>query len=205
MAVLATPAFAQNCLQNEYTAGGGGKVQCTANDVSIAAIKNFTIISGGSGNKCFPGQLFNFIADFEILTTSKSSRSNIGLYFGTGTLATQIGALSGTCTDSIIAPQHPCTNAAYTCGTAQYAELDGNASVDNCGDTSSTDSSPAFGAGTEDVAIEVDNVMCPLTGDTLTLPECTSWQVPGQAVELLLGADGLPICGYGDPGVSLEV
>src|SRR5258707_15033129 len=144
VAILAAPAVAQNCVQDEFTASGGGKVQCTANDVSIAAVKNVQVI-GGVGNKCLAGQPFSFIADFEILTTSKSSRSNVGLYFGTGTGAGQSGALSGTCTDSIIAPQHPCSpGSAVTCGTAQYAELDGNTAVDNCGDTSSTDSRPAF-------------------------------------------------------------
>jgi hypothetical protein len=181
VAILATPAFAGNCLQDEFTAAGNSQsVNCTANDVSIAAVKNVQVI-GGVGNKCLAGQPFSFIADFEILTTSKSSRSNVGLYFGTGTGASQKGALSGTCTDSIIAPQHPCApGSAVTCGTAQYDELDGNPAVDNCGDTSSTDSSPAFGAGTEDVVVEIDNVTCPLTGNSLSLPECTSWQVPGK-------------------------
>jgi hypothetical protein len=183
MAILAVPAFAQNCLQDEFTASGGGKLQCTANDVSIAAVKNVQVI-GGVGNKCLAGQLFSFIADFEILTTSKSSRSNVGLYFGTGTGANQKGALSGACTDSIIAPQHPCAPGSnVTCGSAQYDELDPQTPPDNCGDTSSTDSSPAFGAGTEDVVIEIDNVTCPLTGDSLSLPECTSWQVPGKQLD----------------------
>ena len=200
LAILAAPAFAQNCLQDEYTASGGGKVQCTANDVSIAAVKNVQVI-GGIGNKCLAGQPFSFIADFEILTTSKSSRSNVGLYFGTGTGANQNGALSGTCTDSIIAPQHPCSPGSnVTCGTAQYAELDGNTAVDNCGDTSSTDSSPAFGAGTEDVVIEVDNVTCPLTGTSLSLPECTSWQVPGKQLNCFSPPTSFPYQTSAVPG-----
>jgi hypothetical protein len=200
MAILAAPAFAQNCLQDEFTAGGGGKAVCTANDVSIAAVKNVQVI-GGVGNKCLAGQPFSFIADFEILTTSKSSRSNVGLYFGTGTGANQNGALSGTCTDSIIAPQHPCSPGSnVTCGTAQYAELDGNAAVDNCGDTSSTDSSPAFGAGTEDVVIEVDNVTCPLTGTSLSLPECTSWQVPGKQLTCFSPSPSFPYVATAIPG-----
>jgi hypothetical protein len=192
MAVLAAPAFAQNCLQDEFTlAGNSQNVNCTAGDVRIAAVKNVQVI-GGVGNKCLAGQPFSFIADFEILTTSKSSRSNVGLYFGTGTGPNQIGALKGTCTDSIIAPQHPCANGSFTCGTAQYAELDGNPQVDNCGDTSSTDSSPAFGAGTEDVVIEIDNVTCPLSGNSLSLPECTSWQVPGKQLNCLSPAPSFP-------------
>ena len=180
MAILATPAFAQNCLQDEFTlAGNSQSVNCTAGDVRIAAVKNVHVI-GGVGNKCLAGQPFSFIADFEILTTSKSSRSNVGLYFGTGTGPNQVGALKGTCTDAIVAPQHPCADGTDTCGTAQYAELDGNPQVDNCGDTSSTDSSPAFGTGTEDIVVEIDNVTCPLSGDSMSLPECTSWQVPGK-------------------------
>jgi len=192
MAILAAPASAQTCLQDEFTASGGGNAVCTANDVSIAAVKNVQVI-GGVGNKCLAGQQFSFIADFEILTTSKSSRSNIGLYFGTGTGANQNGALSGTCTDSIIAPRHPCTTgSSVMCGSSQYAELDGNPAVDNCGDTSSTDSSPAFGAGTEDVVIEIDNATCPLTGTSLSLPECTSWQVPGKQLNCLSPAPSYP-------------
>ncbi len=200
LAILAAPAFAQNCLQDEYTASGGGKLQCTANDVSIAAVKNVTIISGGVGDKCLAGQTFSFTADFEILTTSKSSRSNIGLYFGTGTTASQIGALSGTCTDSIIAPPHPCSNAAFTCGSAQYKELDPQTPPDNCGDTSSTDTSPAFGAGTEDVKIEIDNATCPLTGTSLSLPECTSWQVPGKQLTCFSAPTSYPFVNTAIPG-----
>src|SRR5712692_8273320 len=141
MAVMAAPASAQNCLQNEFTASGATQtLQCTANDVRVAAVDNtsINIFSGGTGNKCIPGQSFSFTADFEILTTSKSSRSNIGIYFGTG----QANALSGTCSNSIIAPLHACSGApSVMCGSVQYNELDGNSSVDNCGDTSSTDSS----------------------------------------------------------------
>lgn len=185
MAVLATPAFAQNCLQDEYTASGGGKLQCTANDVQLAAVKGIQVI-GGVGNKCLAGQLFSFIADFEVVTTSSKTRSNIGLYFGTGTGPNQIGALSGTCTDSIIAPLHTSSGASCTAGTPgcfgsdHYDEFD--PSPDNCGDSSSGDTSPAYPgvAGAQGVTLEIDNVTCPLTGNSLSLPECTSWQVPGK-------------------------
>src|SRR6266536_1556126 len=188
-AVLAPQAaFAQgNCLQDEYTAGGGGKLQCTANDVQLAAVKNVQVI-GGVGNKCLAGQQFSFIADFEVVTTANKTRSNIGLYFGTGTGAGQQGALSGTCTDSIIAPLHTTSGASCTAGTAgcfgsdHYDELDGNPATDNCGDTSSQDTSPPYPgvAGAQGVTLEIDNVTCPLTGTSLSLPECTSWQVPGK-------------------------
>jgi hypothetical protein len=112
------------------------------------------------------------------VTTSTSSRSNIGLYFATNS-TTQ--ALTGSCVDNIISPAHPCpSNSSITCGSDNYHELD--AAPDNCGDTSSTDSSPVFGAGAEGVTIEVDNFLCnaPAGSTTLVLPNCTSWQVPGK-------------------------
>lgn len=180
LAILAAPAFAQNCLQDEYTASGGGSVVCTANDVQLASVKNVQVI-GGVGNKCLAGQQFSFLADFEVVTTSKSSRSNIGLYFGTAN--GQNNALSGTCTDAIISPPHPCpANSAITCGSDHYEELDGNPAVDNCGDTSSTDTSPTYPgvSGAQGVVIEIDNATCPTSGTSLSLPECTSWQVPGK-------------------------
>ena len=186
----AEPASAQSgtCLQDQYAAAGNTQnLNCTANDVSIAAVTGVTIISGGVGNKCIAGQPFTFVADFEILTTSKSSRSNIGLYFGTGTGSSQNGALSGVCTDAVLSPTYQCTgDPSVTCGDPYYKELDANepssGSPIGCGDTSSTDTSTEFGAGTQAAEIEVVDAMCPSTGTTLSLPECTSWQVPGKTL-----------------------
>ncbi|HEV2386674.1 MAG TPA: hypothetical protein VGS20_05405 [Candidatus Acidoferrales bacterium] len=185
-----TPASAQTCLQDEFKASGATQtLQCTANDVSVAAVdpKSINIFSGGFADKCLAGTTFSFVADFEILTTSKSSRSNIGIYFGTA----QANALSGTCSDSIIAPTHPCTgDTNLTCGSVQYDELDG--APDTCGDTSSTDTSPQFGAGTEADVFEVDNVTCPLSGTSLSLPVCTSWQVPGKTIQCVSPGPSYP-------------
>src|SRR5260370_17213610 len=42
MAILAAPAFAQTCLQNEYNLVNKQKLNCTANDVSIPDVTNIT-------------------------------------------------------------------------------------------------------------------------------------------------------------------
>src|SRR5450759_22584 len=111
LAVLAAPAFGQanTCMQDEYDAFNGTPgvtLNCTANDVSVAAVTGVTIISGGVNNSCLQGSPFTFVADFAIKTTSTKTRSNIGLFFGTGTGPTQNGALTGTCSDSILTPTY---------------------------------------------------------------------------------------------------
>src|ERR1700746_2072757 len=83
MAILAVPAFAANtCIQNEYILSqgvsatgttGSTKLNCTANDVSIAGINNITDLQGNPLTTCFQGSTFSFIADFEIKTTSSQS------------------------------------------------------------------------------------------------------------------------------------
>src|SRR6266481_9527751 len=101
----ASPASAQNCLQNEYALTAKQKLNCSANDVRVAEVTNIRHLDGSALTTCNQGETFNFLADFKIVTSSTSSRSNIGLYFAT---QNQANALSGTCTHSIIAPQHPC-------------------------------------------------------------------------------------------------
>src|SRR3954465_14434314 len=99
VAIMAAPAFAGNCLKDVSRANS-----CTANDVSVAAVKNSTVnvYSGGipGTNQCIEHGQFSFTAEFEVKTTSSSTRSNIGIYFGTG----QNSALTGTCTNQILAP-----------------------------------------------------------------------------------------------------
>lgn len=178
-AMLATPAFAQNCLQDEYSKVQSQNLNCTANDVRVAQVVGIRDPATGQPlTTCIEGAHFNFLADFQIVTSSTSSRSNIGLYFAT---ASTTQALTGTCVDNIISPAHGCpSNAAITCGSDNYHELD--SAPDNCGDTSSSDSSPVFGTASEGVTIEVDNFLCeaPSGSTTLVLPNCTSWQVPGR-------------------------
>ena len=189
---LAAPAFAQNnnCLQNEYNIANGAAagstaqslaLNCTANDVRVAKVVSIKDLSGNPLTTCFQGTNFSFIADFEIVTTSTSSRSNIGLYFATQGQAT---ALTGSCVDNIVSPLHTCAGGSGTCGSDNYHELDPSTPPDNCGDTSSTDNSPVFGAAAEGVTIRVDNFLCeaPAGSTTLVLPNCTSWQIPGGTI-----------------------
>ena len=197
---LAAPASAQTCLQNEYNIANGAAagstasslaLNCTANDVRVAEATNIRNLDGTPKTTCDQGTSFNFIADFEIVTSSTSSRSNIGLYFAT---QNQANALRGSCVDNIIPPvNHPCTNApGVTCGTDVHDEFDpqvdkaGNPAPDNCGDSSSQDNG-AFGAGSQKVTVEVDNFLCAApAGQTgtphLVLPNCTSWQIPGGTI-----------------------
>ena len=189
---LAAPAFAQNnnCLQNEYNiengAAAGSTAQslalnCTANDVRVAQVTSVKDLSGKPLTTCFQGSTFSFIADFEIVTSSTSSRSNIGLYFAT---QNQANALRGSCVDNIVSPLHTCAGGSGTCGSDNYHELDPSTPPDNCGDTSSSDNSPVFGAAAEGVTIRVDNFLCeaPAGSTTLQLPNCTSWQIPGGTI-----------------------
>ena len=204
MAMLAAPAFGQagTCMQDEFDAFNntpGVTLNCTANDVSVAKVTNFNIISGGVGQKCLEGAPFTFVADFEILTTSNKTRSNIGLFFGTGTGAGQNGALTGSCSDAILSPTFQCPGAAAgtMCGDFNYEELDAaingeptSGSPIGCGDTSSTDNG-GFGPGTQEAGIEVGPITCPLPANTvpcpagsgfqgtcMPIPECTSWWQP---------------------------
>jgi hypothetical protein len=230
IAVMAVPAFgqaAQNCIQNEWNLSQGHSstctsascsLGCTANDVSIAVVQNTRDITGAQIAQCQGGNTFSFIADFEIKTTSKSSRSNIGLYIAeTGTTVADALSVNNTCADNIIPPppgfvntntdgKHPTIGAdgrfpcagssSVNCGTDYFDELDqapASGSADNCGDSSSTDAG-GFGTGTQKVTLEIDNFQCPdpndpnlptctvngVTGKCAVLPNCTSWQVPGQ-------------------------
>lgn len=212
--VFGLPAFGQGgtCMADEF----GGTLNCTANDVSVAKVTGVTIVRGGVGNSCLQGSTFDFVADFEIVTTSSKARSNIGLFFGTG----QSNALNGTCSDAILYPKItgvttcPGTGgagqpAAITCGDANYEELDQaiNGETSNttgsgptgCGDSSSSDNG-AFGPGTQAAELEITNVTCPTTtvpcpagspiATCMALPECTSWYQP---------ASGMPVCEASPP------
>src|SRR6516165_8490603 len=71
---LAQAASAQTCLQNEYNLVQKQKLNCTANDVRIAQVTNIRDpITGKTISTCFQGSTFNFLADFEILTTSSQA------------------------------------------------------------------------------------------------------------------------------------
>ena len=177
---LAQTATAQTCLQNEYNLVQKQKLNCTANDVRIAQVTNIRDpLTGAPLTSCFLGQTFNFLADFEIVTSSSSPRENIGLYIAT---ASTTQALTGSCVDNIISAPHPCASG-QTCGSDNYHETD--AAPDNCGDTSSGDLSPTFGAAAEKVTLEIDNFLCeaPSGSTQVVLPNCTSWQIPGGTIQ----------------------
>jgi hypothetical protein len=184
MVILAAPAFAQTCLQNEYNLVNKQKLNCTANDVRIAQVTNIRDpLTGAPLASCIAGSNFNFLADFEILTTSSANRENIGMYIATNS-TTQ--ALTGACVDNIIAPTHPCpSNSSLSCGSNNYHESD--PPPDNCGDTSSSDGG---GTGIEIVTLEIDDFACnpPAGQNTLVLPNCTSWQIPGGTIQCVSAA-----------------
>jgi hypothetical protein len=165
----------------------GKKLECTANDVSLTGVTNIRDLSGKPMATCFAGTPFSFIGDFQVVTTS-TARENIGFYLGTG----QTNALSGTCSNAIVSPLHapgqngPPGGSAANCiqnggtslclGSALYHEFDTSLAGDNCGDTTSADGTSQL------VTFEVDNVTCPTSGTTLSIPDCTSWQQPGGAI-----------------------
>jgi len=193
--MVAVPAFAGNCLQDEYNLTAKQTLGCTANDVRVAKVINVRDpVTGLPKTTCTPGT-FAFLADFLVQTTSSSARSNIGLYFQKD--PTAASALSGTCSDNILTPAND----------PKYEELDPqpptkNAVPDNCGDTSSNDTTvcldannivvPCSGAHTQTftatqvVSAVITDFICPSglpDGTQLNLPNCTSWQVPGSTIQ----------------------
>lgn len=201
---LSPTASAQNlCAQDQFAADGNSQnLNCTANDVRVAKVTSVRDLAGNPLTTCIQGTTFTFIADFEVVTSSTSSRSNIGLYFAS---QGQSNALKGTCVDNIISTSHQCPGAAtgVMCGSDNYNELD--ASPDNCGDTSSTDKSPVFGAAAQGVTVEVTNFLCQApAGQTgtphLVLPNCTTWQVPGKTLQCTSASPTFPFNTNAIPG-----
>jgi hypothetical protein len=191
--LFAAAASAQTCLQDEYNKVQKQKLNCTANDVRIAQVTNIRDpTTGKTLTTCFQGATFNFLADFEILTTSSQARENIGLYIATNS-TTQ--AFTGACVDNIISPVN----------SDNYHETD--ASPDNCGDTSSGDFSATFGAGAEKVTLEIDNFMCtaPAGSTNLVLPNCTSWQIPGGTIQCVSPSPSFPYPFNGPGGTPTAI
>jgi hypothetical protein len=203
MGVLAVPSFAQQlCLQDEYNLVQKQKLNCTANDVSIAQVTNIRDPQTGKTlSTCFQGTSFSFIADFTIKTTSSQARENVGLYIATNS-TTQ--ALTGACVDNIISPQHQCPGAAtgILCGSNNYHETD--PAPDNCGDTSSGDGG---GTGVEIVTLQIDNFSCtaPAGSSTLVLPNCTSWQIPGGTIQCVSPSPSFPYPTNGPGGTPTAI
>lgn len=207
----ALPAHGQNnlCIQDAYNSFNGltahpKTLSCTANDVSVSKVTGVNVIDpithiATSGGKCVSGTTFSFVADFTIQTTSSKTRSNIGLFFGTGA-----SALTGTCSNAILTPTYNASGVfqangvtPFVLGDPTYEELDGpingETSPTACGDSSSNDGG---GTGQQTAELEIDNVSCPVTaldpcpdptisGTCMALPECTGWYQP---------ANGMPLC-----------
>lgn len=200
LAVATTQAFGQTCIQDAYNSFNGltahpKTLSCTANDVRVSKVTGVSVIDTTThtiipGNKCISGTTFSFIADFTIQTTANATRSNIGIFFGTGSAnIANNQALTGQCSNAILTPQYQ-PYGTYTLGDANYEELDtnGETAPNACGDTSSADNF-GLGLGVQDAELEVDNVYCPLTaldpcpdptitGTCMALPECTGWYQP---------------------------
>ena len=191
--LAALPASAQTCLQDEYNLVNKQKLNCTANDVQIAEVTNIrNPTTGAALTSCDAGTNFNFIADFKIVTTSDKERENVGLYIATNS---RTQALTGSCVDNIVSPQHPCSAGSnISCGSDNYHDSDGPGNADNCGDTSSNDNSPTFGAKAEKVTLLITNFACtaPAGSNTLVLPNCTSWQEPGGAITCSSASPSFP-------------
>jgi hypothetical protein len=216
LAIVATPAFAGNCLEDVFPTLG----QCVANDVVIASVTNTRNLDGTPITTCNVGSRISFIATYTVTTNSKSSRSNVGLYFATDNQAGDGkktgGARTGSCSDNIIPPgaksthslnvfctgdKTPysfCTGAGTGTSTAFFgtdAPLELDPSPDNCGDSNSS--------STQHVDVIVQNVLCePIsaTDSRLRLPNCTSWQVPGQTINCVSPSPTYPWVSAAVPG-----
>jgi hypothetical protein len=133
------------CMQTLF----GTRLNCTANDVSIAAATSV------SPSTCQEGQTFDLTATFQVNTTA-TQRYDIGLYFATDGDPNSDGAKTGDC-------------ALTTLGTTGAG--DENYDGDFCGDTSSA-LSPRF------VTVTLPDVLCadPDNDGFLNLPNCVSWR-----------------------------
>jgi len=158
---------ANNCMQDLWAqAGNSQNLQCTSNDVSIASASNIRDLNGKPLDKCDAGIPFSFIADFKVVLTAQT-RYDLGLYFASDGDPNGDGALTGSCSESVIRPKDPLTGL----GSANFVNLD--PAPDTCGDITSA-KNPQI------VTVEVDNVMCKDSGNgMLALPNCTSWREPG--------------------------
>jgi hypothetical protein len=189
LALRAAPASATgSCAQDLFTAAGNSQtLNCKSGDVSITGASNPRNPDGSALTTCIAGTKFNVIVDFNVASTSTSSRSNVGLYLGTIPVGEAgSSALTGTCDNNILSMAHvDSTGTSCTLGTTpdclgdnNYTELDGNPAVDNCGD--------AAAKSLHVDTVELDGVTCPNVGtSSVVLPDCTTWQVPGKTINCL--------------------
>src|SRR4030095_4006951 len=160
------PASAQTCIQQ-----GNKSLVCTANDIQVAFADNIRDTSGNALSQCISGQTFSFVADFHV-TTPRTARYDIGLYFATDGDPNGDGARTGVCSANIITSPHidPASPGLVTLGSADAVNKDGDA----CRDVTTE-----AGWGKPNgkvVTVRVDNVVCEAgSNGFLSLPNCTSW------------------------------
>jgi len=220
---MANPTSAQTCLA-ESSNTADNKLNCTSQDVKIAAITGVKNLDGTALTTCNAGVRYSFIMVAQLSVTSSSSRSNVGMYFaednqsGSGTCQGNChpgGATSGNCWRDVIpptsftanafctgpaAPFPCCTGSGVgTCngaiGTTSPTELDPQ--PDNCGDGNSNSS--------QTINILAENILCePDATNHLRLPACLSWQVPGQTIACNTTAPTYPWVPAAIPGTSAK-
>jgi hypothetical protein len=163
----AQPASAANCIQDKF----GKSLTCTANDIQVAFADNIRDVDGNALTQCIDGETFSFVADFHVTTTA-TSRYDIGLWFATDGDPNGDGARSGTCSVNMITDQHtdPAAPQIVTLGSAFAQNLDGDACRDV---TTGSGWGPPNGRV---VTVRVDNVLCKAGANgLLSFPNCTSW------------------------------
>src|SRR6266567_1797524 len=174
LGVTARPAAAANvssntlCLQTNYANHKKGQtLGCTSNDVMIAHVTNIRDLQGNPITTCIAGSTITFQADYEVVLTAQD-RYDIGLYLDTNGDPEGDGALTGTCTSSVITA----TNA------QNFKNLD--SAPDVCGDiTGSLGTGSGNSYNPQNVHMVVSASCVAGANSKLKLPNCTSWRQPG--------------------------
>ncbi len=144
----------------------GYALNCTANDVQIAAARNIVILDDGCA---YPGDTVDFTATFDVVVTAKE-RYDIGLYFATDGDSNNDGAVSGQC--AISTPDYQ--------PDPPFLDLDGTSNdpegivQDSCGDIDK-----AHNPLTPTITLTGVACIDPDGDGKLNLPNCTSWRQSG--------------------------
>jgi uncharacterized repeat protein (TIGR01451 family) len=128
----------------------GESLNCTANDISLANVTGIEILDGGCSS---PDDTVTFRAKWDVQSTA-TERYDVGLYFSEDGDPNNDGALSGSCSVSIL-PNSP---------MPPWFDFDG----DMCGDASSS-------AIVEPVIEMTVKCIDENENNALDLPYCTSW------------------------------
>jgi len=148
-----------DCMQTLY----GKKLNCSANDISLAAVKDIVVLDDGCA---FPGDTVTFTANFELLLTAQE-RHDIGLFLSEDGTDALIG--EGTCTAAtpLYDPDPP------------WLDLDGTNDdpdgliQDTCGDIDASHNPLAPEITLTVVCVDLNH------DEKLDLSNCSSWRQPG--------------------------